>query len=192
MEVGRFVPDLFADRSWLTSGAGVAFFALLTFPTTTPSVQPTSNPFDAPIQSSPFPSLPSADTDLCLSLESMRGRKYLQVRGIVDLSDGEVLDGEDVGVQMSVVRMVQELELIARWYRSISPDAPLVAAYFTTLLCRSETLSSQGRTLIAILIGLGDEGVGKIATMRSCHSLIEICRLDPFLYPACLWSKIAA
>ena len=44
--------------------------------------------------------------------------------------------------------------------RSISPDAPLLAAYFTSLLCRNPVLSSQGRTLSAVLIGLGDEGVG--------------------------------
>jgi hypothetical protein len=34
----------------------------------------------------------------------MRGRKYLQGRGVVDLADDEVLDGdEEGGVQMWVV-----------------------------------------------------------------------------------------
>jgi hypothetical protein len=42
--------------------------------------------------------------------------------------------------------------------RSISPQAPLLAGYLTSLLCRSGKLSAQGRTLSAIIIGLGDEG----------------------------------
>jgi len=46
--------------------------------------------------------------------------------------------------------------------RSISPHAPLLAAYFTSLLCRHGSLSAQGRTLSAVLIGLGDEGVGML------------------------------
>jgi hypothetical protein len=41
--------------------------------------------------------------------------------------------------------------------RSIAPNAPLLAAYFTGLLCRHPKLSSQGRTLSAIAIGLGDD-----------------------------------
>ena len=81
---------------------GITFFALLDFPVTTPSIDTTPNPFDAPQTQSPFPSLPATDTDLCLSLESMRGRKYLQIRGLVELPEDEVLDGaEDAGgVQM--------------------------------------------------------------------------------------------
>ncbi|ORX34151.1 hypothetical protein BD324DRAFT_167088 [Kockovaella imperatae] len=131
---------------------GVTFFALLFFPPPTPSTHATSNPFDAPVQpssqagpsSSPFPSVLSGDTDLCLSLESMRGRKYLQVRGVVDLPADEILDaGEESGtVQMS-----------------ISPNAPLLATYFTGLLCRARNLSPQGRTLSAVHIGLGDESL---------------------------------
>lgn len=80
------------------------FYAMLAFPST-PSAS-SVNPFDftsPPIHTanSPF-SLPAADTDLCLSLESMRGRKYLQVRGITDLPEHEVLDGENEegGVQV--------------------------------------------------------------------------------------------
>ena len=87
---------------------GVTFFALLSFLPPTPTAQ-IANPFDVPILphpgaiSSPFHSLPAGDTDLCLSLESMRGRKYLQVRGLVDLPEHELLDGgDDAGVQMSV------------------------------------------------------------------------------------------
>ncbi|WWD18103.1 hypothetical protein CI109_102551 [Kwoniella shandongensis] len=144
---------------------GITFFALLSFPPPTPSaLTATPNPFDAPIQphstpststviptaTSPFPLLQTGDTDLCLSLESMRGRKYLQVRGLVDLPSDEVLEGagaeggsdDSGGVQMS-----------------IAPGAPLLAAYFTGLLCRNEKLSPTGRTLSAIVIGLGDEGV---------------------------------
>ena len=97
--------------------SGVTFFALLSFPPPTPSQQ-IGNPFDAPIQplphgptSSPFTSVLAGDTDLCLSLESMRGRKYLQIRRTVHLSPDEVLDGGDEagGVQMSVIsRFPQE------------------------------------------------------------------------------------
>jgi hypothetical protein len=89
---------------------GIMFYAMLAFPST-PS-HTIANPFDfisppAPlagsttITASPF-SLPSADTDLCLSLESMRGRKHLQVRGMTDLPEDEVLEGDtgDSGVQV--------------------------------------------------------------------------------------------
>ncbi|WVQ97058.1 hypothetical protein IAU59_004168 [Kwoniella sp. CBS 9459] len=143
---------------------GITFFAKLSFapPTPSASIAKEVNPFDVPIQpqgtpststasfppgtpTSPFP-LTNGDTDLCLSLESMRGRKYLQVRGLIDLPEDEVLEGEsnenDGGVQMS-----------------IAPEAALLAAYFTGLLCRSEELSASGRTLSAITIGLGDEDV---------------------------------
>lgn len=84
--------------------AGIMFYAMLAFPST-PSGN-TANPFDfvsPPLHTakSPF-SLPPADTDLCLSLESMRGRKYLQVRGVTELPEDEALDGENEegGVQM--------------------------------------------------------------------------------------------
>nr|XP_019050576.1 hypothetical protein I302_01013 [Kwoniella bestiolae CBS 10118]OCF29506.1 hypothetical protein I302_01013 [Kwoniella bestiolae CBS 10118] len=133
---------------------GITFFASLTFPPPTPSNKEI-NPFDVPIthttpgtstpgggMGSPFP-LTNGDTDLCLSLESMRGRKYLQVRGMVDLPPEEVLEGESE----------------TKIYMSISPQATLLAAYFTGLLCRSEKLNENGRTLNAIMIGLGDEGI---------------------------------
>nr|XP_018264910.1 uncharacterized protein I303_03091 [Kwoniella dejecticola CBS 10117]OBR87068.1 hypothetical protein I303_03091 [Kwoniella dejecticola CBS 10117] len=147
---------------------GITFFALLSFSPATPSTAATKeiNPFDVPIQStpgirsalgastpggssagpqSPFP-LTNGDTDLCLSLESMRGRKYLQVRGTIDLPPDEVLEGESDENGNTI-------------HMSISPQAPLLAAYFTGLLCRNEKLNQNGRTLSAILIGLGDEGV---------------------------------
>jgi hypothetical protein len=84
------------------------FYAMLAFPLTPSHSQPNLNPFDfispprmTPLNATlPF-ALPSADTDLCLSLESMRGRKYLQVRGLTDLPGDEVLEGADEsGVQM--------------------------------------------------------------------------------------------
>ncbi|WVR05675.1 hypothetical protein IAU60_002697 [Kwoniella sp. DSM 27419] len=142
---------------------GITFFAQLSFPPATPSARAKEvNPFDvlssgpaaAPVAippdtpTSPF-TLPLAaqDTDLCLSLESMRGRKYLQVRGLVDLPEDELLEGEGMQDTAGGVQM------------SIAPDAPLLAAYFTGRLCRSSKLSSTGRTLNAIMIGLGDEGI---------------------------------
>ena len=42
--------------------------------------------------------------------------------------------------------------------RSISPQAPLLAGYLSSVLCRNGKLSAQGRTLSAIIIALGDEG----------------------------------
>jgi hypothetical protein len=42
--------------------------------------------------------------------------------------------------------------------RSVNPQTPLLAGYLTSVLCRTRKLSSQGRTLNAIVIGLGDEG----------------------------------
>lgn len=82
------------------------FYAMLAFPSTPSGSSAIANPFDflsPPIHNanSPF-SLPTADTDLCLSLESMRGRKYLQVRGVTDLPEDELLEGEndEGGVQV--------------------------------------------------------------------------------------------
>ncbi|KAK4684221.1 hypothetical protein P7C73_g5971, partial [Tremellales sp. Uapishka_1] len=154
---------------------GLTFFALLSFPST-PSVQH-ANPFDAPVQpfptpdssipvqatASPFPCLPSADTDLCLSLESMKGRKYLSVRETIDLPEDEILEGNDDGggVQMSVLRSKAGATplILPRTHRSISEQSPLLASYFTSILCRNATLSKYGRTLSAVLIGLGDESL---------------------------------
>lgn len=88
---------------------GATFFATISFPAT-PSAQAV-NPFDStPIHpthadatkatGSPF-ALPSADTDLCLSLESMRGRKYLQIRGVEDIDDEDIADyNGDASVQL--------------------------------------------------------------------------------------------
>ena len=100
----------------LTYRAGVTFFALISFPSTTPSAEATANPFDALLQSprqagpslSPFAALQPANTDLCLSLESMKGRKYLHIRGVVDLGPDEELDGgeEPGSVQMWVSRNI--------------------------------------------------------------------------------------
>lgn len=93
----------------ILTAVGITFFATLSFPST-PAAQAV-NPFDStPIHSaqadiptatgSPF-ALPSADTDLCLSLESMRGRKYLQIRGVEDIDDEDIADyNGDASVQM--------------------------------------------------------------------------------------------
>ncbi|WVF70689.1 hypothetical protein IAT40_005482 [Kwoniella sp. CBS 6097] len=143
---------------------GITFFAKLSFapPTPSASIAKEVNPFDVPIQpfgtpsapatsfapgtpTSPFP-LTDGDTDLCLSLESMRGRKYLQVRGLIDLAEDEILEGESSESEGGV-------------HMSIAPEAALLAAYFTGLLCRNDKLSKSGRTLSAVTIGLGDEDV---------------------------------
>ena len=87
---------------------GVTFFAQISFPNLTPSLTPKTNPFDSPslnntlaATASPFDQIPESDTDLCLSLESMRGRKYLKIRGVVDLAEDEIVEGADeTGVQM--------------------------------------------------------------------------------------------
>jgi len=87
--------------------SGIMFYAMLAFPSTPSHSQGNINPFDlisppkATNAVSPF-TLPSADTDLCLSLESMRGRKYLQVRGLTALPENEVLEGDtdEAGVQV--------------------------------------------------------------------------------------------
>ena len=68
--------------------------------------------------------------------------------------------------------------------RSISPHAPLLAGFFTALLCRHNTLSAHGRTLSAVVIGLGDEGVGEYTDMNSRAGLI----LDQIRYtPRLSW-----
>nr|ODN93305.1 hypothetical protein L203_00576 [Cryptococcus depauperatus CBS 7841] len=132
---------------------GVTFFALISFTPSTPSCPAnpfahlTPHPSQAPSLSSPFHSLTGENTDLYLSLESMRGRKYLQLRGVIDLPEDEVLEGDEDQEEMSRVQM------------SISPDVSLLVAYFTDLLCREKRLSSKGRTLTAVVIGLGDQEV---------------------------------
>jgi hypothetical protein len=97
-------------RSVLRS-PGITFAAQLQFggiPNT-----PTSNAFaktparalgGTGIAASPFSALPNAETDLCLSLESMRGRKRLRCRGVVDLPEDEKLDESDdaMGVHVCV------------------------------------------------------------------------------------------
>lgn len=40
------------------------------------------------------------DADLCLSLESLRGRKFLSVRGVEALKEDDKLEGDEGGVNM--------------------------------------------------------------------------------------------
>lgn len=119
---------------------GITFFAQLSFDGT-PKNLPTPDPSSPAMQT---------DADLCLSLESLRGRKFLAVRGTEALGEDDKLEGDDGGVQMFVVRL--------NWTDTRSIANPLLAAFFTGLLCRSPKLSATGRTLIAMVIGLGDEG----------------------------------
>lgn len=89
-------------RSLTPSSPGITLFAQLSFPVAgTPRANPFAplTPSDAASPLGAGLSLPTADTDLCLSFESMRGRKYLQVRGVVPLSD-EDIEADDSGVQM--------------------------------------------------------------------------------------------
>lgn len=46
------------------------------------------------IRASPFRTPIGKDTDLCLSLESMRGRRGLRLKGIEDLDDDEIEEGQ--------------------------------------------------------------------------------------------------
>ncbi|ADV21225.1 hypothetical protein I305_00717 [Cryptococcus gattii E566] len=146
---------------------GITFFALLSFSAPTPTATP-FNPFSfpapppsfSPVPSSPFHSLPGGTVDICLSLESMKGRKFLQVRGLVPLPEDELLEGEGEedgtgGVQVA-----------------IAPEAYLLVAYFTGLLCREGKLSSSGRTLCAVVIGLGDEEVDEDKTRQGALRLL--------------------
>ncbi|KAL7423736.1 hypothetical protein Q5752_001318 [Cryptotrichosporon argae] len=152
---------------------GITFFALLDF-ASTPLAGPSVNPFDTAASTSTstltstastaaaasFPS--DADTDLCLSLESLRGRKWLSVRGVVEIDDAALAD--DGGVHIA-----------------ISPHAPLLSAYFTHQLCRHAPLTAHGRTAKAILIGLSDEGLDGagnsllIYGQRSADTTLRLC-----------------
>ncbi|RSH85802.1 uncharacterized protein EHS24_003982 [Apiotrichum porosum] len=149
---------------------GITFFAQLAFPA---GGTPSTNPFAPPTPSaaskiSPAAntvSLPGMDTDLCLSFESMRGRKYFQVRGVVPLTD-EDIDTDDSPVQMSIT-------------------SPLLSAFFTGILCRAPKLSPQGRTTSGVVIGLGDEGIdsngssvivyGQRQTNDSAEPTLRLC-----------------
>ncbi|KAL1410918.1 hypothetical protein Q8F55_001861 [Vanrija albida] len=115
---------------------GITFFAVLNFARDKDSANPFAPP--TPRASTPTSSPLHSDADLCLSLESLRGRKYLPVRGLVPLADGE-LDSDD-SVQISI-------------------ESPLLASFFTSSLCAGAKLTPGGRTPVAIEVGLGDEGV---------------------------------
>nr|ODO02328.1 hypothetical protein L204_01061 [Cryptococcus depauperatus CBS 7855] len=147
---------------------GVTFFALISFTPSTPSCPAnpfahwTPHPSQAPSLSSPFHSLTGENTDLYLSLESMRGRKYLQLRGVIDLPEDEVLEGDADQEEMSRVQM------------SISPEVSLLVAYFTDLLCRERRLSSKGRTLTAVVIGLGDQEVDTTSKTTILQSKLRL------------------
>lgn len=61
-----------------------------------------ARPFPSPVSAAAAFEAAAAgtpDTDLCLSLESMRGRKYLQIRGVMELGD-EDIEVDDGNVQM--------------------------------------------------------------------------------------------
>jgi hypothetical protein len=90
-----------------------------------------------------------ADTDICLSLESMRGRKYLVLRPAVDLPPDEVLEGEVTPGAEPGGAQVQ---------MSIAPTSAVLISYFTDTLCRDAKLTPSGRTRKAIPLALGDDG----------------------------------
>ncbi|WOO80961.1 uncharacterized protein LOC62_03G004491 [Vanrija pseudolonga] len=114
---------------------GITFFAMLDF---AKDANAPGDPFAPPTPRPSTPNAALADADLCLSLESLRGRKYLPVRGLLPLADDE-LDSDD-SVQLSV-------------------ESPLLASFFASSLCAAPKLTLAGRTPLAIEVGLGDEGV---------------------------------
>ena len=86
------------------------------FTTTSTSIEPTPSRPRRPllrtqsstIESNPFTpggsltahAFETSDPDLCLSLESMKGRQTLRVRGVERLEDGEVFDAVEGGVHV--------------------------------------------------------------------------------------------
>lgn len=82
--------------------AGVAFFGKIAFGERNAHTQ--SNPFDdAMLVTDRFLDLHSKETDLCLSLETQRGRKALHCRGVISLDEDADIDTtstSDSGVQM--------------------------------------------------------------------------------------------
>ncbi|KAJ9106158.1 hypothetical protein QFC21_001301 [Naganishia friedmannii] len=114
------------------------------------------------------------DTDLCLSLESMKGRKTLRVRSVERLQDDDldVPDEEDSGA-VHTPGLLQRAtkwsyngehgELIGFWRenRYLDPSSQkagpsLLAQYIFNTLCRAP-LSSSGRTRKALVVTLGDD-----------------------------------
>ncbi len=113
LEIGEEVYRLDGERftthrsshADLWHAIGITFAAQLQFggpstPTTTPNgfdFTP-ARPISSAVAASPFAALPGAETDLCLSLESMKGRKTLRVRHLVPLAADEELEtSEDAG-----------------------------------------------------------------------------------------------
>lgn len=125
------------------------------------------NPFDVPVTGTPGTSaaaapaaasplhMRGADTDICLSLESMRGRKYLQIRSVVDLPVDEALEGDIIGGTDQVLGATG-----AQVQMSIAPTSTLLVTYLTNMLCRDKRLSPSGRTRRAVELGLGDDTTG--------------------------------
>ena len=106
-------------KSLFVTTSGIAFVAQLSFSTTNPIIpihvisstpeRPALTRMMTPentslsqaekdrIYASPFRAPVGKDTDLCLSLESMRGRKSLKLRGVEEVDDDEIgeVEAED-------------------------------------------------------------------------------------------------
>ncbi|KAJ9108338.1 hypothetical protein QFC20_003499 [Naganishia adeliensis] len=92
----------------------------------------------------------TSDPDLCLSLESMKGRQTLRVRGVERLEDGEVLDAGEGGVHVY-------LDPGMGGPSSLSGNAhSVLAQYIFNSICRRK-LSSSGRTRKVLVVTLGDD-----------------------------------
>jgi hypothetical protein len=94
----------------------------------------------------------------------MRGRKYLQIRGVVELKEDDVVMGEEGGVQMCV-RRLHSLYLILM-EEEIGPLLP-AQRYLRAIL-----LVYCVGTLHCHLLVVRDEGIGKLPSLSIPITLI--------------------
>lgn len=116
----------------------------------------------------------TSDPDLCLSLESMKGRQTLRVRGVERLSDDEIDDGRGDGVHVCVLSFWNDFGLIFVGFRYLDPGPgdtasglsgnahSVLAQYIFNSICRGK-LSSSERTRKALVVTLGDDVIGEFS-----------------------------
>lgn len=83
-----------------TYTAGITFFARITPSAKSPFPNAAAASSAAFAAANMSPALPN-DADLALSLESLRGRKFLQVRGVTAVEDEEYDSGDSVQVYVT-------------------------------------------------------------------------------------------